>query len=63
MGLLFAVEHLRTMRYGATHEGTIVATFDKGAANPVDGDYSKVQSLADLLVRPGRTKVAAVGLQ
>jgi hypothetical protein len=50
VGLLFAVEHSRTTRYGTTYEDTIKATFDKRTADPVDRDYSEVQSLADLLV-------------
>jgi hypothetical protein len=29
MGLLLAVEHSRTTRYGTTNEGTIEAAFDE----------------------------------
>jgi hypothetical protein len=63
VGLLLAVEHSPTARQGTTNEDTLQAAFDKRAADPVDGDRSEVQSLADLLVGPCRTQVAAIGLQ
>jgi hypothetical protein len=50
VGLLLAIEYSRTMRYGTTDEDTIKATLDKRTADPVDCDYSQIQSLADLLV-------------
>jgi hypothetical protein len=63
VGLLLAVEHSRTARQGPTNESPLQAAFDERAADPVDSDRSEVQSVADLLVRPCRTKAAAIGLQ
>ena len=50
VGLLLAVEHSRATRGRTTDEGAIKATLDKRTADSVDGDYSEIQSLADLLV-------------
>jgi hypothetical protein len=50
VGLLLAVEHSRATRCRTTDEGAIKATLDKRTADSVDGDYSEIQSLADLLV-------------
>jgi hypothetical protein len=63
VGLLLPVEHSRTAWQGTTNEDTLKAALDKRAADPVDRERSEVQSLADLLVGPCRTKVAAIGLQ
>ena len=50
VGLLLAVKHSRATGCGTTDEGTIKATLDERTADSVDRDYSKIQSLADLLV-------------
>jgi hypothetical protein len=50
VGLLLAVEHSRTTRRGTTDQGTVKAALDERTADSVDRDYSKIQSLADLLV-------------
>src|SRR5438093_1392386 len=63
VGLLLAVEHSRTARQGTTNEGPLQAAFDERAADPVDSDRSEVQSVANFLVRPCRTKAAAIGFQ
>jgi hypothetical protein len=63
VGLLLAIEHSWPARQGTTNEGAIKATFDKRAADTVDSDHSKVESVADLLVGPCRAKAVAVSLQ
>ena len=44
VGLWLAVEHSRTARYRTTHQGTLKTRFDERAADPMDRDYSKIQS-------------------
>ncbi len=63
VGLLLAVEHSPTAWYATTDEDALKTTFDEGAADPVDGDRSEVQSVTDLLVGPRRAEGAAIGLQ
>ena len=63
VGLLVAVEHSWTARYGSANEGTIKTSFDERAADPMDRDRSEVESVADLLVGPRRAQVAAIGFE
>ena len=63
VGLLLAVEHSRTARDGTANEGPIKTPFDEGAADPVNGDCTEVQSVADLLVGPGRAKGTAISFE
>ena len=62
VGLLLAIEHSWTTRDRTTDEGPIKAAFDERATDPVDGDRSEVQSVADLFVGPGRAQATAIGL-
>ena len=63
VGLLLAVEHPWTARYGSTNEGTIKTTFDERPADPMDSDRSEVQSVTDLLVGPSRAKGIAISFE
>src|SRR5271155_4430457 len=62
-GLLVAIEHSGTSRYGTTNEDAIKTPFDKRATNPMDGHHTEVQSVADLLVGPRRPQRAAIGFE
>jgi hypothetical protein len=63
VGLLVAIEPSRTARYATANEDAIETPIDERATDPMDGNRSEVQSVADLLVGPRRAKGTAIGLE
>lgn len=63
VGLLFAIEHPRTARYGTTNEDAVKTAFDERATDSMDCKRAEVQGIADLLVGPRRPEETAIGFE